>query len=687
MDPEGMDTRAAIGTEVFANLFRGIVDEMAGVVLRSSHTTFVKETQDFSTGLVTPEGEMFATPTTSGATSNACTSMRAGTEAFDDWAPGDVLISNDPYTTGGMVMHLNDVFLFKPLFVEGRLICFAWAFIHCTDVGGSAPGSVDLRNHELFQEGVRLRPVKLYERGELRGEVWNFLADNSRIPALNWGDVGALKAAIDKAEDRLGRLCERHGSERVEAAMQATLDRSERLSRLALARIPAGSYRFVEYFEDDYVSDVPVRLQLELRADGEGQVTLDFNGSDPQVASALNLPAGGQRHHPFLCLALIHYVVTNAEGLHFNAGVVRPIELILPQASVVNSSFPAAVGMRYSTALRVHDLVLGALLQAVPEEVPAGGSGQLVVTYISTSELGARGRVVVANPVQGGSGGGAARDGVDAVNYGAAFLRNVPVEVVEAEAPVLVRRFALRADSEGAGRRRGGFGVDYELEVRHPRALVVMRGKDRYRFSSWGVAGGGPGASGSNVARRPGEPDFDIGKDQTVYRAALGETIAISAGGGGGFGDPRERPVADVVADCEDGLISAERAREVYGVLLGDDGSVDDEATAALRAELSVDEPDRSARSADLGDAAEFDFGPGRTAWETRFGATPRLLAERLPELPVGLRRAAQAEVYAALGRDGDGPYDEAAADAAIAGVFRSFTAMNREEGARTDAD
>jgi N-methylhydantoinase B len=489
-----IDAREAIGNEVFANLFRGIVDEMAGVVLRSSHTTFVKETQDFSTGLITPEGEMFATPTTSGASSNACTSMRAGTQAVDDWRPGDVLMTNDPYTTEGMVMHLNDIFLFKPVFAEGRLLCFTWAFIHCTDVGGYAPGSVDMRNRELFQEGVRIRPVKLYEEGRLQERVWDFLADNSRIPALNWGDIAALKAAMDRAEDRLGRLCERHAVERVRAAMYSTLDRSEQVARRVLARIPACSHRFVEYFEDDYVSDLPIRLELELRSTGDGEVTLDFTGSDPQVASALNLPSGGQPHHPFLCLGLIHYVVTNAEGLHFNAGVVRPIELVLPEASVVNSSFPAACGMRYSTAIRVHDLVLGALLQALPEEVPVSGSGQVVVTYISTSELGDSGRVVVINPVQGGSGGSAALDGVDAVNYGSAFLRNVPVEVVESEAPVLVRRFGLRPDSEGAGRRRGGVGVNSRCAI-------------RARWSSCAAPiaiGSAPGVPSAAARARPG---------------------------------------------------------------------------------------------------------------------------------------------------------------------------------------
>ena len=183
----------AASTEIFANLFKAVVDEMAWILLRSSHTTFVKETQDFAVALVTPEGETFAYPYGSGATPIMGVPMHAGTQAVNDWAPGDVLITNDPYSTGGMVMHLNDIYLFQPIFADGALLCFAWSFIHCTDVGGYAPGSIDMQNNEVFQEGLRLRPMRLYRGGELNTELWNIFADNCRIPALNWGDIDRLR--------------------------------------------------------------------------------------------------------------------------------------------------------------------------------------------------------------------------------------------------------------------------------------------------------------------------------------------------------------------------------------------------------------------------------------------------------------------------------------------------------------
>ena len=644
----------AISVEIFANLFKAIVDEMAWIVLRSSHTTFVKETQDFAVSLVTNEGEIFAYPYGSGATPIMGVPMHAGTKAFDDWQPGDIMMTNDPYSTGGMVMHLNDIYLFKPLFVQGKLLCFAWTFIHCTDVGGYAPGSIDMRNSEVFQEGLRLRPVKLMRQGVLNQELWNIFADNCRIPALNWGDITACMAALDKAELRLARLAERYGYREVQQSIYATLDRTEQLARQALARIPTGEYRFDEYFEDDYVSDLPVRITARLTARGDGTVSLDFTGSDPQVRAALNLPTGSMPRHPFLCMSLTNFVVTQSESIHINAGIIRCIDLVLPEASVVNARFPAACGMRFTTAMRIHDLVLGLLARAVEGLAPVGGSGAVIITYISTSELGQTGRVVVANPVSGGSGGSARQDGISGSELSVAFLRNVPVEVLESEAPVMVRRFGLRPDTEGAGKYRGGFGVEYDLQIRHPSAVVVMRGKDRHRFCAWGASGGHPGTTSGNVCERPGHAPHDLGK-QTVYRASMDEVICIWAGGGGGWGDPLQRDPDAVAQDVAAGLVSPQRAHDVYGVVLAD-GAVRSHETQTTRATMAAERGTRPA----------FDFGPGRGEWEAEFGTAAERIAAWLPSLPEGVRRHAQAQVYRHLRETSPGPYDTAMIDNAI---------------------
>ncbi len=654
-----MDTvvrQDAISVEIFANLFKAIVDEMAWIVLRSSHTTFVKETQDFAVSLVTNEGEIFAYPYGSGATPIMGVPMHAGTRAFDDWQPGDVMMTNDPYSTGGMVMHLNDIYLFRPVFVDRRLLCFAWTFIHCTDVGGYAPGSIDMRNNEVFQEGLRLRPIKLMRQGVLNQELWDIFADNCRIPSLNWGDITACVAALEKAERRLIRLVERYSYDDVQQAIYTTLDRTEQLARQVLSHIPRGEYCFEEYFEDDYVSDVPVRITAKLISRGDGTVSLDFTGSDPQVRAALNLPTGSMQHHPFLCMALTNLVVTQSESIHINAGIIRCIDLVLPAASVVNARFPAACGMRFTTAMRIHDLVLGLLAHATPGLAPVGGSGAVVITYISTSELGETGRVVVANPVSGGSGGSAHRDGISGSELSVAFLRNVPVEVLESEAPVLVRRFGLRPDSEGAGRYRGGFGTEYDLQIRHPSAVIVMRGKDRHNFCAWGAAGGYAGTTCGNVGERAGTT-HDIGK-QTVYRASMDEVIRIWSGGGGGWGDPLQRDPAAVAQDVAAGLVSLERADLAYGVVIAHD-AVQAEATELRRIELGVKR----------GPRPRFDFGQGRDAWEATYGVAAQQIATWLPALDDGVRRDAQAAVYRHLRKCGPGPYDAAAVQQAIRAV------------------
>src|SRR5437868_6217949 len=632
-DIAGARTKAqdAIGVEVFANLFKAVVDEMAWVVLRSSHTTFVKETQDFGVALVTPEGEMFAYPYGSGATVLMGVAMDSVTQGIA-WEAGDVVITNDPYATRGMVMHLNDIYAFRPVFVDGELLCLAWTFIHCTDVGGYAPGSIDMQNSEVFQEGLRMRPVKLFKRGVLNEEVWNLFADNCRIPSLNWGDMTACVAALTKAETRMQRLAERYGRGEVRRAMYATLDRTEALTRTVLSQLPQGSYTFTEYFEDDYVSDVPVRIVVKLTVRGDGTIELDYTGSDPQVRAALNLPTGNMNHHPFLAMSAVNYVVTKSEAIHINAGILRCIDLVLPEASVVNASFPAACGMRFTTAMRVHDLVLGALTKAIPGKVPVAGSGVLVVTYISTSELGGAGRVVVANPVSGGSGASGERDGISGAEMSVAFLRNVPVEVLEAEAPVVVRRFSLAPDSEGPGKFRGGFGVAYELEIKHPSAVVVMRGKDRQRFCAWGAAGGEAGTTSGNIGTRRGVGSspmgpHDIGK-RTVYRAELGEVIRLWGGGGGGFGEPFERDPELVAADVAAGLVSPERARAVYGVATTA-GALDKAATAVLRSR---------SRNSDVNSHGAFDFGPARGEWERLHGVAAERIAVWLPGLPVAVR-------------------------------------------------
>ena len=644
-------TAAAIETEIFANLFRAIVNEMGWIIQRSAHTTFVKETMDFGTALVTSEGEQFAVIETTGVNALLGTPMAPGIEAISDWAPGDVAITNDPYTTAGMVTHLNDVFFLQPIFIEGELLCFVWAFIHCSDIGGRVPGSIDATNSEIFQEGLRIRSTRLYRKGVLNQDVVDMISSNCRSPKMNWGDLGAAVSGLNRGVERIEQLVSRYNPETVRGAMYRVLDRAEALTREVLKGIPAGSYEFVEYLEDSYVNAVPIRAKLKLTTRGDGTVELDFTGSDPQVASAINMPAGNQRHHPMLSVAIMNLVVTASEGQIYNAGILRCIDLVLPKHSIVNASFPAACGMRVVINMRVHDLTLGALATAIPGRLPAGGAGQLAIVSVSTADFAGATRVVAANAVVGGSGGGFGLDGISGTDYPTAALRNIPVEVLEAEAPVLAHRYALRRDSEGAGRLRGGFGVEYAFEVTDDRATVVVRGKDRYRFSAWGVDGGGAALpSFSRVCHADGS-ETDMGK-QGVYRPQRGDVLIVGGGGGGGFGNPLERDPQRVRNDILDGLVSPQRGAAHYGVVLTSEGEVDREGTAALRARkasgsrsamdesaLANDDPARDA-------PVTFDYGPGGSAWRADWEETYSIIADWCRKFPPNGRRFAQERAY-----------------------------------------
>ena len=679
-------TAAAINTEIFANLFRAIVNEMGWIIQRSAHTTFVKETLDFGTALVTLEGEQFAVVDATGVTALVGVPMAPGIAAFTDWAPGDIAITNDPYTTAGMVTHLNDVYFLKPIFAGGELLCFAWAFIHCSDIGGNVPGSIDGTNGEVFQEGLRIRSTKLYREGVLNQDLVDMISSNCRSPEMNWGDLGAAVSGLNRAEERLQQLTTRYHPETVRGAMYRILDRAEALTREVLKEIPAGCYEFVEYLEDNYVNTVPIRAKLMLTARGDGTVELDFSGSDPQVASAINMPAGGQKHHPMLSLAIMNFVVTATEGQIFNAGMLRCIDLVLPEHSFVNASFPAACGMRVVTTMRVHDMTLGALASAIPGRVPAGGAGQLAIISVSTVDLAGRTRVVAANAVVGGSGGGLGLDGISGTDFPTAALRNIPTEVLEAEAPVLVHRFVLRTDSEGAGRQRGGFGVEYAFEVTDHRATVVTRGKDRHKFSAWGVDGGKAATPSFSLVRKADGSEHNIGK-QAVYQPHPGDVLIVGGGGGGGFGDALERHPEQVRHDILDGLISPQRARAQYGVLLTEDGQVDHAASAALRAQFVAarehdalaavaagttsgaaaeaappgsgstgdpvrDHGDEFAGATDQGSGrngsnrVDVDFGAGRTEWQADWQDAYAIIADWCRKFPPNGRRVAQERAY-----------------------------------------
>ena len=567
---------------------------------------------------------MFAAPLTIGTTNNPGKPHRVVIEAFSDWAPGDIVLANDPYTTGGLVTHLADLYLVAPIFADGRLLCFASCFIHSSDVGGKVPGSISPTCYDIFQEGFRLRPVKLYERGVLNEAVLRLLLDNCRIPTQNWGDLKALLACVATAERRMQQLVDRYGFDRVEAGIAGVLDWAERRARQFIEEIPDGAYEFWDYLEGDAWGGAPMRLRCRMDVRGS-DLFLDFTGTDHQVRGAFNLPSCDQKTHAMFVATICRYFrhARPRHSVQQRPGAARP----RPRAARQHAEPGAARRGRRPgrDEIRIMDVMLGLLGQALPSAIPAAGAGQACVVLLAMYDPRTGGRRVgVIQPIVGGSGGRPMRDGIDGMDFCVGFLRNVPAETLETDMPVLIERYGLRPDSGGPGRYRGGMGIELVLRVLSPDSVLTARGMERIQFRPWGRLGGAPGALGhATVTREDGE-SRNTGKiDELLLQP--GETVAFYSQGGGGYGDPRRAGPGRGGRDVRRGLVTPEAAARDYGVVLRGT-TVDAAATAARRREPRVP-------------ASAFSFGPERDRWEAVWTDEAQLaLHAALEAQPPGFR-------------------------------------------------
>ncbi|MEJ0019831.1 MAG: hydantoinase B/oxoprolinase family protein [Acetobacteraceae bacterium] len=616
--------------EVLNNHFTGVVEEMGYVIHRAAFTVFIKETWDFDAALVTTGGEIFCYPRNIGVTNMLGMHMAAAIACIDTLEPGDVIVTNDPRSTLGMCTHLPDIMLFKPLFYEGRLLCFAWCFIHSSDVGGLVPGSIAPTAFDRYQEGICIKPAKLFRRGELNRELLDMILTNCRIPEQNWGDMKALIAALTTCERRLGQLVSRYGFDTLSTGIDALLDYGESRARAVLAAVPDGTYEFADYVEVDYVSPYHQRIKVKLTVSGS-DIHLDFAGTDPQVRAALNLPSFG-RANQWIVLGIVNFLRTSDRDLPLNRGILRSVTVDIPQGTLLNPSPVAASGVRHTTGYRISDAVLGALSQAVPERIPAAGAGQVsIVLFSHLDPATGNYKVSVLQPMQGGCGGRPTKDGIDGVNFSAGSLRNVPTESIELEAPVFIHRYML-ADDVAGGEYRGGAGVVFEFRCLAADAIVTARGMDRFRLRPYGRKGGEPGGLGDTVVN-PGTPrERQIGKVD-ILKLEAGDVVRIASPGGGGYGDPLARDPADVATDVANGFVTEQEAGETYGVVLRG-GHADAAATDAAR------EP----RSSTLD---EFVFGAERAAYEAMLPlALQDALAALLLEHPSSVRQYLRGRVY-----------------------------------------
>jgi N-methylhydantoinase B len=634
-----------ITLEILKSQFTAVAEGMAYALERTAHTTFVKESADYATALATVRGEFFGYPRGMGVASFVGLSLKPFIDAVGEMAPGDIAITNDPYGSVGLATHLPDIHLIKPVFADGRLLAFAWCFIHSSDVGGLVSASVSPHAYEIQQEGIRIPPQKLVRAGEVDRELRDLFLANCRIPKQNWGDMKAMIAALNTGESRLREMAAKYGGEAIANAADDMLAWSEEGIRAVVAEIPDGTYAFIDYMDDD-AEGSPIRLALSLRIDGS-DAFLDFSGTDPQVNAALNVPAFG-RKHPFPAIGLTNYALSQNPFIPLTAGIMRPITVHAPVGSVLNPRYPAAVGVRYATVIRTYQLVLGALAQAVPGRVPAASGGQACMIALSVPDLHTGERhVTVIEPLKGSSGGSDRHDGGNGNDGDAADIKNTPIESVESHIPVLVEQYELIPDSAGAGLHRGGWATRVRFRVLRPGSILTARAMERTKFESWGV-GGGKAAGRTEAWLNPGTSSARALGRIGVLHLDPGDVVSVQAPGGAGWGDPLKRDPAAVIADVRTDLLSVARAAQDYGVVITG-GAVDERATDSLRRRLSA-----ARGPVRIGD---FDLGPSRREYEALWSKEAAdALAELLYALPHSLRPWAKRTIREAAAPRGSRP-------------------------------
>jgi N-methylhydantoinase B len=559
---------------VIKSALDSIVDEMAYAVIRTARSEIIKDVMDYSAALCDADGLMIAQAKTIaqhlGAVPDAMQSVLR--EFAGDLHPGDVVVMNDPYEGG---MHIPDVFLFLPIYHEARLEAFAVVIGHQTDMGGRVPGSNASDSTEIFQEGLRIPPVKLYERAVPNRAVLRIIEKNVRVPERVLGDLGAEYAACRVGERELGKLFARYGRETLRAYMAELLDYAERVTRAEIARWPAGTYEFTDHLDSDGFSEAPVPLHVAVTIHATGHLTCDWTGSSPQVKAALNSTLSFSKSCTYLSVrSVLRQDVPN------NAGVFRCIEVIAPEGTIVNPRMPGACAARALTGYRMLDVMLGALAQALPARVPAAGEGGN--TVLSFGGLDARRRpFVIVDMITGAWGARPDRDGMEAVTNPSQNMSNTPVEVLEAQHPIRIEEYGFVPDSCGAGTWRGGLGLRRRYTLLNEEATLQLR-SDRMRFLPYGLAGGRPARGTRNVLTAAGAARAMPAKFATVL--ARGDQILHEQPGGGGFGDPFARDPARVAADVRDEKITVEYARREHGVVVDPvTFAVDAAATRGLR--------------------------------------------------------------------------------------------------------
>ena len=549
--------------------------EMEALIARAAMSPFIREKKDYFTAFLNRDGELVVSTSLTLA-GNLVDAILKEYPA-ETMRPGDLYWYNDVYGVGGAVSHLPDMVFVMPVFHEGRLFAFAEAWGHLWDIGGSVPGSISPHATSVFQEGIMVPPVRVMREGVENREVVRIFMRNSRFPDMLRGDLRAIMAACRLGARRLTETVERHGVEVVEAAFEAMLAETEGALRGEIAaRIPDGEYAFRDRIDSDAVTERSYYVDLVLRK-ANGALEMDFSGSDRQADGPINFLMDDSV--PKFMLGL--WMCMDRPGIGMNGGFERAVESVVKKpGTLVSPRFPAPLGLRSHTMIRVTSALFGTLARATGGQASAAPS--VYVLYYLRGRNADGTEPLCIEGLSVGFGARTFADGIDAVYYVA--QENYPIEFAEMEFGVEIEAFGIHRDSGGAGRWRGGCGIVRDVRVLSDEARFGIR-LDNCRQPAFGVHGGLSGAPGRVIVNPDGPEPWDIATMSDGTRLAKGDLVRIVTPGGGGWGNPADRPAEDVLEDVLDGFVSEEAAARDYGVVLSGD-RVDLEATLARRAAM-----------------------------------------------------------------------------------------------------